>query len=98
MNTVLPARTPNPAVLATDAGRRSWKAAQDFEAMALNALLQPMFSTIDNSKSAFGGGQAEEAWRPMLTDAIAKKISAQGGLGLAVPVFNQMLRMQEGQK
>jgi peptidoglycan hydrolase FlgJ len=71
------------------------KAAQDFEAMAIGQLLQPMFDTVDTAKSAFGGGTGEEAWRPMLVQEIAKQIAAHGGLGLAKPVYDAMLRMQE---
>jgi peptidoglycan hydrolase FlgJ len=74
---------------------RFWKAAQDFEAMAIGQLLQPMFETIDTAHSFFGGGAGEEAWRPMLVDAIGKQMAANGGIGLAVPVFNAMLRAQE---
>jgi peptidoglycan hydrolase FlgJ len=72
-----------------------WQAARDFEAMAIGQLLQPMFQTIDVKHSSFGGGEAEEAWRPMLVDAIAKQMASRGGIGLAVPVFNAMLRAQE---
>lgn len=89
---------PDPAQLATPQGAKAWKAAQEFEAMALGALLAPMFETLDMSKSAFGGGEAEKTWRPMLTEAIGKQMARAGGLGLAVPVFNQMLRMQEGRQ
>ena len=34
----------------------------------------------------------------MLIDAIGKQMAAQGGLGLAAPVFDAMLRKQEGTK
>ncbi|HUB47515.1 MAG TPA: rod-binding protein [Acetobacteraceae bacterium] len=71
------------------------QAAQDFEAMALGQLLQPMFATVDMAHGAFGGGAAEEAMQPMLVDALAKNIAAHGGLGLAGPVFASMLRSQE---
>jgi Rod binding domain-containing protein len=74
---------------------RAWKAAQDFEAMAIGQFLQPMFQTVDLSKSLFGGGEAESTWQPMLTTEIAKTIEQHGGLGLAMPVFREMLRMQE---
>ena len=74
---------------------KAWSAAHDFEAMALSRFLAPMFDTVDLSHSAFGGGSAEESWKPMLIDAIGKQISAAGGLGLARPVFAEMLRMQE---
>ena len=72
-----------------------WQAARDFEAMAIGQLLQPMFDTVDTAHGAFGGGEAEAAWRPMLVDAIGKEMAAHGGIGLAVPVFNIMLRKQE---
>ncbi len=75
-----------------------WQAAHDFEAMAIGQLLQPMFQTVDTAHSAFGGGEAEATWRPMLVDAIGKQMAAHGGIGLAVPVFNAMLRAQEQAK
>jgi flagellar protein FlgJ len=75
--------------------QKLWQAAQDFEAMALGQLLQPMFATVDTAHSAFGGGAAEAAWQPMLVDAIGKQMVTHGGIGLAVPVFNAMLRAQE---
>ncbi len=77
--------------------QKIWKAAQDFEAMAVDQMLAPMFATIDQSKGPFGGGEAESAWRPMLITAMAKQIEARGGLGLAGPVMQQMLQMQEKQ-
>jgi peptidoglycan hydrolase FlgJ len=77
---------------------RLWQSAQDFEAMAIGQLLQPMFDTVDTAHSAFGGGEAEGAWRPMLIDAIGKQMGSHGGIGLAVPVFNAMLRAQEAKK
>lgn len=76
----------------------TWKAAQDFEAMALGQMLQPMFDTVDLSATPFGGGAAEQTWKPMLIQEIAKGIAAHGGLGLARPVYEQMLRLQEGRK
>ena len=71
------------------------KAAQDFEAMALGELLQPMFDTVDTAHSLFGGQDGEAAWRPMLVQEMAKQIAAHGGLGLARPIYAAMLRMQE---
>ena len=71
------------------------KAAQDFEAMALGELLQPMFDTVDTAHGQFGGGDAEAAWRPMLVQEMAKQIAAHGGLGLAAPVRAALLRLQQ---
>lgn len=99
MSTVMPTGAPDAATLARPGVAKLWKSAQDFEAMALGQFLAPMFETVDSAKSVFGGGDGEAAWRPMLTQEMAKSVAAHGGLGLAVPVFGQMLRMQEqGQK
>lgn len=94
---VIPAGTGAPTVadLANPANAKVWKAAKDFEAMALGAMLAPMFDTVESSKGPFGGGDGEQAWRPMLTQEMTKSIAAQGGLGLAAPVYRQMLHMQE---
>ncbi len=75
--------------------QKAWKAAQDFEAMALGQFLAPMFDTVDLSATPLGGGEAETAWKPMLVDALAKQIAHAGGLGIAQPVFRQMIQMQE---
>jgi Rod binding domain-containing protein len=82
-----PTGPPDPAKIA--------KAAQDFEAMAIGQLLQPMFDTLNAGGGAFGGGAGEEAWKPLLVQEYAKQIAAHGGIGLAGPVYEAMLRMQE---
>jgi len=73
-----------------------WKTARDFEAMALGEFLKPMFDTVNDKENLFGGGDAEKTWKPMMVDEIAKQIAGSGGLGLAVPIHDAMLRMQEG--
>jgi flagellar protein FlgJ len=82
-----PAQTADPAKVAASA--------RDFEAMAIGQLLQPMFETVDTAHGLFGGGSGEEAWKPMLVQEIAKQIEARGGLGLAEPVYEAMMRMQQ---
>jgi Rod binding domain-containing protein len=72
-----------------------WKAARDFEAMTLGEFLKPMFETVDAKNNLFGGGDAEKTWKPMMIDEIAKQIAGSGGLGLAAPFHDAMLRMQE---
>lgn len=71
------------------------KAAESFEAQAIGSLLQPMFEGL-NSRGPFGGGQAEEMWRPMLVTEIGKQMAGAGGIGLAESVLRQMLKLQEG--
>ena len=69
-----------PSTAGNDAAMR--RAAQDFEAQAFAMLLQPIFSTVDFSRSRFGGGAAEAQWQPMLVDAYAKSATRAGaGLG-----------------
>ena len=87
---------PAPATtLSPEQQQKTWAEAQKFEAMALNEMLAPIFGTADTSKSIFGGGEGETTWRPMLVSEMAKKIASAGGLGLAQPVYQQMLRLQE---
>lgn len=70
-------------------------AAQEFEAMTLAQMFQPMFDTVDMADTMFGGGAAETAFRPMMVEAVSRQIAAHGGLGLAGPVFDCLLRAQE---
>jgi peptidoglycan hydrolase FlgJ len=85
-----PVKTADPAQL--------WRAAREFESTTLAELLRPMFDTVSSKGNIFGGGQAEETWKPMLVDEIARQISAAGGLGLAAPIHAAMLKMQEGRQ
>ncbi len=94
--TVLPAAGPPPNDLPPAQAAKLWKAATTFEAMTLGELLEPMFDTVDTAHGLFGGGDGEAAWRPMLIQEIGKQMEAQGGLGLAAPVFEALLRKQEG--
>ncbi len=94
----LPVPGPPSSTLPAAQVQRIGRAAQDFESMALGQLLTPMFDTVDTSKSMFGGGEGEAAWKPMMVTELAKGISAHGGLGLARPVMQQMLRLQEGMR
>ncbi len=91
---------PAPAAPATGlppaAVARAEKTAADFEAMAIGQMLQPMFDTVDLSHSLFGGGDAEKTWQPMLITEMSKMIASHGGLGIARPVLQEMLRLQEG--
>jgi len=96
MNTVTPSTSPPVRPSAPTSSAKLWKAAHDFEAMALGEFLKPMFDTVDSKHNLFSGGEAEKTWKPMLVDEVGKQIAAQGGLGLAGPLHDAMLRMQEG--
>lgn len=83
------------ATLPPEQRTRIAAAAQQFEAMALGQLLTPIFDTVDTSHGAFGGGDGEAAWKPLLISELARHVAAHGGLGLTRPIMQQMLRMQE---
>ncbi|OGN52263.1 MAG: rod-binding protein [Caulobacterales bacterium RIFOXYA1_FULL_67_7] len=69
--------------------------AEAFEASFLSQMLKPMFEGL-STDGLFGGSQGEATWRSFLLDEMAKKTVAAGGIGLAGPVMNEMLKMQEG--
>ncbi len=71
------------------------KTAQDFEAMALGEMLQPMFDTVDNSAAPFGGGNAEKQFRSMQVLELGKEVARSGGVGIAHQVYGRMKAMQE---
>ncbi len=81
-----PRPTTDPAAMA--------RTAREFEAMALGALLQPMFEGLGKG-GAFGGGPGEQMWRPMLVNEFARAIADGGGLGIGDAVMRQMIAMQE---
>jgi Rod binding domain-containing protein len=70
-------------------------AAQDFEAMFLNAMMQPMFSSV-KSEGPFGDGPGGQVWKSMLTDQYARTFAANGGVGIADHVYQALLQAQEG--
>ncbi len=84
----------NVAVTRPQASRDASKAAHDFESMALDQFLQPMFSTLDDSGGLFGGGAAESTLKPLLITEYAKLMEQRGGLGLEKPIEQKMAQMQ----
>jgi flagellar protein FlgJ len=85
-----------PAATGNEAALR--RAARDFEAQALGLMLQPVFATVDQSRSRFGGGAAEAQWRPMLVDAFAAAaVRAGHGLGLSDLVLRELQRRHGAQ-
>ena len=86
-----------PAPQGPEVNPKVMKAAQDFEAMTIGQLLQPMFDTVDQSQGLFGGGAGESNFKPMLVSEMAKQVENHGGFGLAEGIYQQMLKMQEKQ-
>jgi len=67
--------------------------AQKFESSFLSVMLQQMFEGTD-APAPFGGGPGEQMFKSFLTEAMANKITASGGVGIAASVQREMLKMQ----
>ena len=67
--------------------------AQKFEASFLSVMLQQMFESTD-TPAPFGGGPGESMFKSFLTQAMADKIAARGGVGVAASVQREMLKLQ----
>ncbi len=67
--------------------------AQKFEASFLSVMMQSMFDGVKTSEP-FGGGQAEDMFKSLLTEAMAKEVSKSGGVGLANSIQREMLKLQ----
>ena len=70
------------------------KVGQDFEAMFLSQMLQPMFESMEPDP-VFGGGYGEKMFRSLQVEEFAKGMARTGGIGLADAITREMLRMQE---
>jgi peptidoglycan hydrolase FlgJ len=68
-------------------------AAEDFEQVFLNSMLQQMFANV--GQGPFTGGPGASVWRSFLTDEYAKAIVKTGGIGIADHVHRALLARQE---
>ena len=86
---------PSAAALASEATKRAAisKTAKDYEARFLSSMLGNMFDGVETS-APFGGGEGEKAFKSFLMDAIGKKITQAGGIGVAASVQREMLKLQ----
>jgi len=67
--------------------------AHKFETSFLSVMLGEMFEGTDVS-APFGGGPGESMFKSLLTEAMAKKMTDNGGIGIASSVQREMLKMQ----
>lgn len=81
-----------PALSANQRNARA--AAQNFEAVFLNSMLQQMYTGIDGD-GPFGGSGATGVWRSFLTQAYSKTFAQAGGIGIADQVYKTLLGHQE---
>ena len=85
--------TPAPGRTADVAAAR--RAAEDFEAFFVSQMLENMFKGV-KTDGMFGGGQGEDAYRPLLFQEYGKIVAKQGGIGIADAVMRELLQAQEG--
>ena len=70
------------------------RAADEFEAVMLTAMLKPIFEGVETSEP-FNGGQGEQMWKGLLVEEYAKEMVAAGGIGIADQVRAELLRIHE---
>lgn len=70
------------------------KTAEEFEAVFLGQMLQPMFANIEAAEP-FGGSSSERIWKAMQVEEYGKAMAKSGGIGLADAVFREILKTQE---
>ena len=87
----VPPAAPNAAELAKRGAIK--QTAQKFETSFLSVMLGQMFEGTD-TPAPFGGGPGEAMFKSFLTEAMAKKMSDAGGVGVAAAVQREMLKMQ----
>ena len=69
--------------------------AQKFETSFLSSMIGQMFEHDDEGvDKAFSGGDGAQMFKSFLAEAMAKKMVAKGGVGLAASVQREMLKMQ----
>jgi Rod binding domain-containing protein len=79
---------------ATTNQAKAREAAQDFEAVFLNNMLEQMYTGMDGD-GPFGGSGAGGIWRSFMTQEYAKSFAQSGGIGIADQVYKTLLVQQE---
>ena len=70
------------------------RAARDLEATFLSIMLRE--AGVGTPRSAFGGGQGEDQFASFLSDAFARKIAENGGIGLAENIYRALKERSDG--
>ena len=83
-----------PTLEPTTSPDRAAKVAEDFEAFFLWQVFDGMFAGIPTD-GPFGGGQAEQVYRSLLTQEFGRFVAKSGGVGIADAVQREMLKLQE---
>ncbi len=71
------------------------KAAQEFEAMFLEQMLERVFASAGEEGPLGENGTGGEVYRSMLVKEYAGGLAKAGGVGIADQVYREMLKLQE---
>jgi flagellar protein FlgJ len=86
--------TPTAQTTGADLARGKAKdVAEKFEAQFLSSMFQQMFAGLETD-GPFGGGQGEEMFRSLMTEAMGKQVAKSGGIGIADTVQREILKLQ----
>jgi flagellar protein FlgJ len=90
-------KTPQDALRGVDRSDKTAvrHAAEEFEAVFLNTMIQNMFTGLQEG-GTWGSGHGADAWQSLLIDEYARSIAENGGIGLADSVERELLALQEG--
>ncbi len=83
-----------PRVRRVETIQQARKVSEEFEAVFLGQMLQPMFQNIEAAEP-FGGSSSEKMWRTMQVGEYGKALAKAGGIGIADAVFREMIKTQE---
>jgi Rod binding domain-containing protein len=91
-NLIQPAAGPTSAAELAKRGEIK-ETARKFESQFLSIMLQQMFEGIEPA-APFGGGPGESMFKSFMTEAMAKQMARNGGIGIADTVQREMLKLQ----
>jgi Rod binding domain-containing protein len=83
---------------ASPAQAKAKKTAQDFESMFLEQSLDRVFSGAGEDGPMGENGTGGGIYRSMLVKEYAGTITKSGGVGIAAPVYAELMKLQEGGK
>jgi Rod binding domain-containing protein len=69
-------------------------AAQDFEAVFINSMVQQIFAEV-KGEGPLGDGVGTGVWRSFLGEEYAKSFAKAGGIGLSNDIYRALLARQE---
>ena len=73
--------------------QKALSTARDFEAVFIADAFKIMMEGV--ASDPINGASGSESWRELLVDEYAKDMVHRGGIGLAAPIADELIRIQE---